>query len=85
VARWGLGPPAVLDEAGFLVGRVLRSPNRCRLADAGEVDALTPVVLATLVRLATVIMIAGEGMGYGGCSVPGRWRSARRAEPARLW
>lgn len=41
-----VGPPAVLDEAGFLVGGVLGPQSGRGVGDAGEVDALTAVVLA---------------------------------------
>lgn len=45
-SEFGLGPPAVLDEARLLVGGVLGPQGGCGAGDAGEVDALASVVLA---------------------------------------
>jgi hypothetical protein len=44
--EFGLGPPAVLDEAGLLVGGALGPQGGRGVGEAGEVDALSSVVLA---------------------------------------
>jgi hypothetical protein len=41
-----VGPPAVLDEVGFLICAVPWAYGRFRVGDAGEVDALTSMMLA---------------------------------------
>ena len=58
--EFGAGPPAVLDEAGFLIGSVFRLHGRHDAGDAGEVDALAPVVLTAQVAEA----------GLAVCSAP---------------
>jgi hypothetical protein len=52
--EFGVGPPAVPDEAGFLVRGVLRLQGRCGVGDAGKIDTLAPVVLAAPVAEASL-------------------------------
>jgi hypothetical protein len=54
--------------------------------DAHPANTATPRANTTTPRanMATSAANTPKLVGYGGRSVPGRWRSARRAEPTRL-
>jgi hypothetical protein len=47
--EFGVGPPAVLDEAGLLVGGVLGPQDGRGVGDTGEIDALASVMITTAV------------------------------------